>query len=201
MTTENLTPNVLLAILKKNGFETTKASIARYMQDGLVMRPLQRKKRIDNKERAYYHPLVIIEIMTAILLFRGDFLEYRSRRRIARLTDRDVFWGRLNCYLYLFSHHNIYINDFYTSIDRCMFDYFNEPQKLYMNKDNIYSYLMYFEEKFDKSLNLNEHKDLGMVYKSFSSYIYIETFNHLFQKYEKILNNLKYYIDNLNYGE
>lgn len=198
MYTENLTPNVLLAILKKNGYETTKASIARYMQDGLVMRPLQRKKRKDNEERAYYHPLVIIEIMTAILLFRGDFLEYRSRRRIARLTDRDVFLGRLNCYLHLFyNHYDIDTNEFYTSIDRYMFNDFNEPQKLYMNQYNISVYFRHFDSFFDELLKSQKYAGLVEAYKAFASNIYIATFNHLYQKHEKILRNIDSYIKNL----
>lgn len=199
----NLTPNVLLAILKQNGYDTTKASIARYMQDGLVMRPLQRRKRKENVERAYYNPLVIIEIMTAILLFRGDFLEYKSRRRIARLTDRDLFLGRLNCYLHLFKHSpmdidDFYIKYFYTSIDRYMLNNFYEP-KLYMDKYHISEYLKCFEAFFDSSLDLRHFDELSRAYKSFASCIYIETFDFLFQKHRVILNNLDSYIDELNY--
>lgn len=190
MTTENLTPNVLLAILKKNGYETTKASIARYMQDGLVMRPLQRKKRIDNEERAYYHPLVIIEIMTAILLFRGDFLEYGSRRRIARLTARDLFYGRLSCYLIFFDNNDININDFYTDISNRPYPFFKNPKKLYMNAGYVSQYRSLVSSTFSSFFGTT----LSDTYRSFASSIYIETFNYLFQKHKEILRNLDSYI-------
>ena len=63
---ELLTTKTLLDILKTNGFETTKASLSRYMQDGLVLRPKQKPIRREKEERAYFNPICIIEVMTAI---------------------------------------------------------------------------------------------------------------------------------------
>ena len=191
---EILTPNNLLLILKENGFESTKASIARYMQDGLVMRPLQKNTRKEKEERAFYHPLTIIEIMTVMLLFRGDFLEYKSKSRIARITDRDLFLGRLMFYSEsITSWKNI--DYYYTSVDR-----FNiktnlcNDNKLRMSKLSVVDYLEQFEVCFCQDLGIDEYSDVAKCYKSFVYSIYRETFLHLLNKHKHIIDNVENYI-------
>lgn len=193
MYTENLTPNTLIAILKANGYDTTKASISRYMQDGLVMRPLQKPTRQPNEERAYYHPLAIIEVMTAILLFRGDYLQYKSQQRIARLTDRDLFFGRVCHYANLFPAHLVGLEQYYTSIDNYPYEEFEYKNRLVMNYKSIKFYQSFISKKFDEELNLREEQQLSKAYKNFSYFVYADTFNHLCKIHEEILSNIDDY--------
>lgn len=197
MYTENLTPNTLLAILKANGYDTTKASISRYMQDGLVIRPLQKPTRQKNEERAYYHPLAIIEVMAAILLFRGDYLEYKSRMRIARLTDRDLFYGRICHYANLFPTYLIGLDKYYTSIDNYPYEEFEYKSKLPMDYKSIKSYQNFISKKFDEELNLREEDRLSKAYKNFAYFVYADTYNHLYKIHEEMLSNIDDYIKRL----
>lgn len=197
MYTENLTPNTLLAILKANGYDTTKASISRYMQDGLVMRPLQKPTRQKKEERAYYHPLAIIEVMAAILLFRGDYLEYKSQQRIARLTDRDLFYGRICHYANLFPTRLIGLEKYYTSIDNYPFEEFEYKNKLIMNYKSVKSYQTFISKKLDEELGLREEQHLSKAYKNFSYFVYADTFNHLCKIHEEMLSNIDDYIKRL----
>ena len=91
-------------ILKeKLNIGVTKSTFMRYNQYGFIFAPQKRSYTYGSARRVYYHPLVPVEIATAFLLFRGDWLQISSNLRLARATDQDVFLGRLLFYRYLLS--------------------------------------------------------------------------------------------------
>jgi hypothetical protein len=85
------------------GIGITKSTFMRYNQCGFILMPQKRSYTIGSARRVNYHPLVPVEIATGYLLFRGDWLQLGSNFRIARVTDQDVFLGRLLFYLSLIS--------------------------------------------------------------------------------------------------
>jgi hypothetical protein len=76
-----------------------RTSLVRYQTYGLIMEPydLRPGERIDGSRRIY-HPLAVYEIVSATLLFAGDWLSDRSSLRVARATPQDIFTGRLAFY-------------------------------------------------------------------------------------------------------
>ena len=191
---ELLTTKTLLDILKTNGFETTKASLSRYMQDGLVLRPKQKPIRREKEERAYFNPICIIEVMTAILLFRGDYLEYKSAARIARLTDKDLFLGRLSYYTRNFpSSFNVYL--YHTSIEKHEIPEEGFLEKLDMDRFAMEQYLHFYRKKCFDIYGVESMHPLAESYASFVGEIYTKTFNYLLDRYGNKLYDLEHYID------
>lgn len=99
MNYERFTLSELIAFLNSKGFGVSQSSVLRYVQAGYAMS----SKRIPNagkaKTRVYYHPLTAIEIMTAALLFKGDFLEPNSTARLPRFNAEHLFYARLRFYI------------------------------------------------------------------------------------------------------
>ena len=92
MNFHNITQPVLLEYLQKHGYDITRSTILRYVQNGYITAPLRKAKLENPKEpRVYYHPIAVIELMTAILLHKGDFLNPSSRKRIPQFTGESVF--------------------------------------------------------------------------------------------------------------
>lgn len=99
MNYERFTLSELIAFLNAKGFGVSQSSVLRYVQAGYAMS----SRRIPNagkaKTRVYYHPLTAIEIMTAALLFKGDFLEPNSAIRLPRFNAEHLFYARLRFYV------------------------------------------------------------------------------------------------------
>lgn len=193
---ELLTTKTLLDILKANGFETTKASLSRYMQDGLVLRPKQKSTRREKEERAYFNPISIIEVMTAILLFRGDYLEYKSSARIARLTDKDLFLGRLIYYTRYFPA-SFDVQFYHTSIEKHEIPENGFVEKLDMDRFAMEQYLHLYRKKCFDIYDIEAMHPLAESYASFVGEIYTKTFNHLLDKHGDKIYDLEHYIDYL----
>lgn len=172
---ERLTPSVLVGVLSELGYSTTKASISRYTQDGLVLRPQAKKgPRIENEERVYYNPICVAEIITAILLFRGDYLEFKSSQRIARMTDRDLFLGRL---MYYKEHYPYRFN-----VDGCKTTVDKYTDNPYLKKEGIimeYSVVTEFIEEYKKTrfreLAVEQDAPFAIAYTNFVSEVYKKT--------------------------
>ena len=182
----------LLGFLQKKGYSITKATVLRYVQNGYAMQP-QRRLTNELATRIYYHMLTAIEIMTAALLFKGDFLEPNSKTRIARFTGEDVFLARLKFYAE---------PQFFKMIEECFsfqsFEFdteryeFRDMQKsVEMNISDIEAYLAKYQEVFFQKFG-DEAADWRFreTYSYFLKEIYRATYLHLFKQYKKDLLSL-----------
>lgn len=86
--------------------ETAKAftSITRYNRAGLQLLPRKSSKYIDGK-RTFYHPLSIIEFLTADYLNKGKLCtQKQAKNNITQLQNEDIFFGRINAYFMALSN-------------------------------------------------------------------------------------------------
>lgn len=189
-----LTQQALIKTLAEAGYPITRTTLLRYVQCGFVMKPKQLPSR-QTGDRIYYHPLAIIEAMTATLLFRGDFLEPKSALRIARLTDVDIFIGRLDFYS-KFIKNPFPITSFYTSTDK--FEAI-PPIKMLENIDtgnpnNVKVALESCLYEYSKALpNINDSKYFVSSYKIYMGELYEATFEHLLKKHISTLKAFSNY--------
>lgn len=186
-TSERLTPSVLIGVLSDLRYSTTKASISRYTQDGLVLRPLAKKgPRIENEERVYYNPICVAEIITAILLFRGDYLEFKSSQRIARMTDQDLFLGRLmyykDCYPYRFN-----FDGYKTTVDKYTDNPYLKKDGLIMERFTITEFIEEYKKTRFSELAVEQDAPFAIAYVNFVSEVYKKTIESVLES-----NSYKY---------
>ena len=99
MNYERFTLSELIAFLNSKGFSVSQSSVLRYVQAGYAMSSRRIPNAGKSKTRVYYHPLTAIEIMTAALLFKGDFLAPNSTARLPRFNAEHLFYARLRFYV------------------------------------------------------------------------------------------------------
>ena len=176
---------VVIQSLKDIGIDLTKATILRFVQNGYTFAPQRRVVDLGDG-RIFYNPLSIIEIATASLLFKGDFLLPNSEARITRFTGEDLFVARLLFYSNYHHKFSDFCIDFYNTYSKCYIqDSDSDRDTFKMTKDNIGYYIELYNknrlEKFD-----NDEKLLA-IYNNFLSYTYEKTFFHLYEKYYNLL--------------
>ena len=73
------------------------SSLTRYNQAGLQLLP-RKSSRYINGNRTFYHPLSIVEFLTADYLNKGKLLPQKAKNNLAQLQSEDIFFGRINAY-------------------------------------------------------------------------------------------------------
>lgn len=103
--------------LIKNGFTVGSNKPSDYACRGLI---LQGMRNVDNggtnSYKFYYNPIVLPEFMTASILKKGRWLDIGSQQNYTKLTDLDVYAGRLGTYLMILKDETLYGN-FFKDID------------------------------------------------------------------------------------
>ncbi len=72
-------------------------SLTRYNQAGLQLLPRKSKRYIDGK-RTFYHPLAIVEFLTADCLNKGHLRPQTKKNNLTQLQNEDIFFGRIGAY-------------------------------------------------------------------------------------------------------
>ena len=78
------------------------SSLTRYNQAGLELLPRKSYRYIDGK-RTFYHPLSVIEFLTADFLNKGKLNPEKPKNNLTQLQNEDVFFARVNAYAYAMS--------------------------------------------------------------------------------------------------
>lgn len=185
----------LLAFLKQEGYDLTRSTILRYVQLGFLMNPKKKAKRITKDgNRIYYNRLAIIEAMTAYLLFKGSWLTPSSNARIARLTEADVYLGRLFYYTNNLPVLTQFDVDEYTMTANKLANPLTD-NNLPMNLSIIQKYT---NASFDAHIKLYDgaNATFANAYQQYISTIYSTTYNFLLNKYRDKLLNLQYHTYN-----
>ena len=73
------------------------SSLTRYNQAGLQLLPRKSKRYIDGK-RTFYHPLSIVEFLTADYLNKGRLCLHKGKNSPTQLQNEDIFFGRIGAY-------------------------------------------------------------------------------------------------------
>ena len=73
------------------------SSLTRYNQAGLQLLPRKSKRYIDGK-RTFYHPLAIVEFLTADYLNKGKLCSHKGKSNPTQLQNEDIFFGRIGAY-------------------------------------------------------------------------------------------------------
>ena len=94
----NFDQAALIKFLEKCGYKLNRTTIFNYTRYGYITAPIKQPNASMGGRRICYHPFTVIEILTALLLFKGDFLEQDSKFRIPRFNGSDIFLARLNMY-------------------------------------------------------------------------------------------------------
>ena len=104
--------------LIQKGYTVGSNKPSEYISRGLVLSGM---RNIDNggtrAYKGYYSPVVPVEFMTASLLKKGNWLELDPKQTHTKLTDRDVFYGRLAFYREICCNRNDY-NSIFEIIDK-----------------------------------------------------------------------------------
>lgn len=192
-------PNIL-SYLNGLGFNATKTTLGRYTQLGLMLQPVNKRRRVSGQGRTFYNPISVIEYMTAFLLFKGSWKRIDSKEiRIPRLTADDVFFGRL---LYLSGdkhifdkyelHHDIYgfdvseyvqgtlLQDKYREFgfaDENFTTCLKDMNETNMTNDILAQYIAKFE------ISGQNEAEFKNSYASYNKIIYKTTFEALFEQY------------------
>ena len=176
---------VVIESLKYIGIDLTKATILRFVQNGYTFAPKRREvERGDG--RIFYNPLSIIEIATASLLFKGDFLSPNSEARITRFTGEDLFVARLLFYSKYHDKFDNYFILFYNTYSNCYVqDSDSDRDTLKMSIAEIGYYIEHYNK--NRLIKFDNDKKLLDVYNNFLSYTYEKTFFHLYEKYNRLL--------------
>lgn len=75
----------------------TEKTLANYVNNGLISTGAYIAMQDNQLKHRAYHPFSIIELLTAFNLAKGNWLNPERDTRIARLTQQDIYVGRLAC--------------------------------------------------------------------------------------------------------
>lgn len=184
----------VLELLNEAGFKVTKSTILRFVQNGYILQPKRRKVNVGDS-RIYYNPLVVIEIMVATLLFKGDYLSSNSVKRISRFVDEDLFLGRLLFYRDIIDDR--YFLNYYglavfkpCGFTTCIKEYkqLSETgsEELPMNYGDIDYFLGGFIPEIVDGYDI-EDIEFTKCYIGYLTYIYKKTFTKLYNDYAKLI--------------
>ena len=171
MNFHNITQPVLLEYLQKHGYDITRSTILRYVQNGYITAPLRKAKLENPKEpRVYYHPIAVIELMTAILLHKGDFLNPSSRKRIPQFTGESVFLGRV----------------LYYSQNKAIFDNLPFEVTVPMDYESVRAFADDAENRFKATFDgCTHHRKVFKACRDYSADMYYATFERLYAVHMK----------------
>ena len=183
----------VLELLNEAGFKVTKSTILRFVQNGYILQPKRRKVNVGDS-RIYYNPLVVIEIMAATLLFKGDYLSSNSVKRISRFVDEDLFLGRLLFYSDIFDNEKLWQYKFaaysFGGFTTCIKEYkhlsVSGNEELPMHEYDINEFLERFIPEIVDAYDI-EDLEFTKCYIGYMSYIYGQTFTKLYEKYYKLI--------------
>ena len=188
MKEKKLTQNDVAKILSdKIGIELKSATISRYNKNGLILMPKRFPNYFNGISRIYYHPSVPVEIATAYLLFRGDWLMLDSEFRLSRASTQDVYLARLLFYLYQYNSANndgfkpdipLDFTDFLTSTDLFTTDCEDESNTIAMDFNSIESYVSAYKDKYLQSF---KQFNIEGPYLQYIVSLYRATYLHLFK--------------------
>ena len=195
----------IIGLLRRIGYNVTKTTILRYMQNGYLLQPKRREFVLDDS-RIYYDPLVILEIMTATLLFKGNFLNPNSVKRISRFVDEDVFVARLLFYKDLYEKQDVYNIDLFSrnfaEFTTCIKDRKGSDEMglvdLPMSHKHIDGYLHILIPriaegfKFEDTMNgfMFDEKGFSRCYLGYLLYIYRSTFINLLNEHGEYIRSM-----------
>lgn len=79
--------------------DTAKApsSLTRYNQAGVQLLPRRSLTFVDGK-RTFYHPLSLVEFLTADYLNKGKLAAKKTKRNLTQLQNEDIFFARISAY-------------------------------------------------------------------------------------------------------
>lgn len=183
-----------------NGFTVGSNKPSEYISRGLVLSGM---RNIDNggskAYKSYYSLIVLVEFMTASLLKKGNWLELDPRQTHTKLTDRDVFYGRLAFYRQIYNNPNLY-GSIFGKIDKItelpLRHFFTEVSYWFpkhpdnFNEGPVVS--IYMEQNFiNNVLNAGKRRlqvcfrrlDAVEAYIEWAKWQYGLTFIHVFEKY------------------
>lgn len=183
MNFHNITQPVLLEYLQKHGYDITRSTILRYVQNGYITAPLRKAKLENPKEpRVYYHPIAVIELMTAILLHKGDFLNPSSRKRIPQFTGESVFLGRV---LY-FAQNKAIFTDFPFEDFCFQFELEGEEVTVPMDYESVRAFADDAENRFQATFDgCIHHRKVFRACRDYSADMYYATFERLYAVHMK----------------
>ncbi len=183
MKENKLTQNDVAKLLKeKVNIDLKSATISRYNKNGLILMPKRFPNYFNGVSRIYYHPSVPVELASAFLLFRGDWLKLDSKYRLSRYSTQDIFIGRLLFYLRQYRKNFSHIaadipidfSEFNTSTD--LFVTENGIRAISMDADSIEAYIASYKKKFLQPFKFFQIED---SYLQFAENIYRVTFLQL----------------------
>ena len=129
------------AFLLSKGYTVGSNKPSDYSGRGLMLRGM---RNIDNGGskafKIYFSPVVIVEFMTASLLKKGNWQSLDARQTHTKLTDQDVFYGRLGAYFQIIKDNKTYAGCF-GNIDK----YTNLPLR-HFSTDVTYWYPKLYNE-------------------------------------------------------
>ena len=185
----NFDQTALIKFLAKQGFNLNRTTIFNYTRYGYITAPIKKPNATKGGRRICYHPFTCFEILTALLLFKGDFLIPDSEFRIPRFSGLDVFLARLNMYKLsnnLLSYQHIYLH----CTDAT--EYFKD---CYVGMDALYIESFLSSKQDDLLCELIKQQNEGKVKDSYLTFIvdiYSVTFKYLYGKY---IDELMAFID------
>ena len=188
MEENKLTQNDVAKILADNiGIELKSATISRYNKNGLILMPKRFPNYFNGVSRIYYHPSVPVEIASAYLLFRGDWLMLDSEFRLSRASTQDVYLGRLLFYLYQYNAVDnagfkpdipLDFTDFLTSTNLFTTDYEDKSNTIAMDFNSIESYVSAYKDKY---LQLFKQFNIEEPYLQYIENLYRASYLHLYK--------------------
>ena len=198
MEEKKLTQNDVADLLESRvGISLKSATISRYNKNGLILMPKRFPNYFNDFSRIYYHPSVPVEIATAYLLFRGDWLKLNSEFRLSRASTQDVYLGRLLFYLYQYNPvDNVDLKpdiqldfaDFLTSTNMFVTDFEGESKTLSMDFFSLESYVFTYRDEY---LRLFKSYRIEESYLDYIKNIYRITYLQLYRTiYGPIIRSL-----------
>lgn len=85
--------------------DTAKApsSLTRYNQAGVQLLPRRSFSYLDGK-RTFYHPLSLVEFLTADYLNKGKLAAKNTKQNLTQLQNEDIFFARISAYFLALSN-------------------------------------------------------------------------------------------------
>lgn len=193
-----LTQNDVADLLESRvGISLKSATISRYNKNGLILMPKRFPNYFNDVSRIYYHPSVPVEIATAYLLFRGDWLKLNSEFRLSRASTQDVYLGRLLFYLYQYNpvdNENykpditLDFAEFFTSTNMFATDYEGDSKTIPMDFCCLETYINSYRDKY---LQLFKKFKIEESYLNYIEKIYRITYLQLYRTiYGPIIRSL-----------
>ncbi len=175
----------------KIGMELKSATLSRYNKNGLIFMPKRFSNYFNGISRIYFHFCVPVEIATAYLLFRGDWLTLDSEFRLSRASTQDVFLGRLLFYLYQYDpspsansatkpNLPLSFTDFQTSTSLFPTEFEGKSKIISMTRSGLESYVSAYRKKY---LNPFTALNIEEPYLQHIENIYRATFMHLYKTF------------------